>query len=227
MSKMLDIIMAGVISGIVALTTTKLGIGGTVIGAVIGAMLYQVMSHFIKEPLENAHTRKNVHTRNVHTRKSVSTEKIVNTGKSVNTNKIETRIVYVFPLIIIVAVELIYLFSSVYWKPDQIFHLLEQATDGTLFRTIGLGLLIMGIYPIIQSENIKRSYGYIILSVGIVKLLNGFVDTHSPFVKLYANLFADFGLIISLAVIAALSYVILSIIQESIVISREKDSNTH
>ena len=232
MSKMLDIIMAGVISGIVALTTTKLGIGGTVIGAVIGAMLYQVMSHFIKEPLENAHTKKNVHTRdvhtrNVHTRKSVNTKKIENTRKSVNTNRIETRIVYVFPLIIIVAVELIYLFSSVYWKPDQIFHSLEQATDGTLFRTIGLGLLIMGIYPIIQSENIKRSYGYIILSVGIVKLLNGFVDANSPFVKLYANLFADFGLIISLAVIAALSYVILSIIQESIMISREKDSTIY
>ena len=85
----------------------------------------------------------------------------------------------------------------------------------------------MWIYPIIQSENIKRSYGYIILSVGIIKLLNGFVDMHSPFVKLYANLFADFGLVISLAVIAALSYVILSIVQESIVISHEKDSNTH
>lgn len=231
MSKMLDIIMAGVISGIVALTTTKLGIGGTVIGAVIGAMLYQVMSHFIKEPLENAHTKKNVHTRDVHTRKvhtrkSVNTKQIVNT-KSVNTNRIETRIVYVFPLIIIVAVELIYLFSAVYWKPGQIFHFLEQATDGTLFRTIGLGLLIMGIYPIIQSENIKRSYGYIILSVGIIKLLNGFVDANSPFVKLYANLFADFGLIISLAVIAALSYVILSIIQESIMISREKDSTIY
>jgi hypothetical protein len=222
MSKMLDVIMAGVISGIVALTTTKLGVGGTVIGAVIGAMLYQVMSHFIKEPLENVNTRKKVHTReNVHTRNNV------NINRSVNTQKIETKIVYVFPLIIIVAVELIYLFSSVYWKPDQIFNYLEHATDGTLFRTIGLGLLIMGIYPIIQSENIKRSYGYIILSVGIIKLLNGFVDTHSPFVKLYANLFADFGLVISLAVIAALSYVILSIIQESIVINREKGSNTH
>ncbi|MCZ3366459.1 MULTISPECIES: hypothetical protein [Methanobacterium] len=227
MSKMLDVIMAGVISGIVALTTTKLGIGGTVIGAVIGAMLYQVMSHFIKEPLENVNTRNNVHTRKVHTRKSVNTKNIGNREESVNTNRIETRIVYVFPLIIIVVVELIYLFSSVYWKPDQIFNYLEQVTDGTLFRTIGLGLLIMGIYPIIQSENIKRSYGYIILSVGIIKLLNGFVDTHSPFVKLYANLFADFGLVISLAVIAALSYVILSIVQESIVISREKDSNTH
>ncbi|PAV03750.1 hypothetical protein [Methanobacterium bryantii] len=222
MSKMLDVIMAGVISGIVALTTTKLGIGGTVIGAVIGAMLYQVMSHFIKEPLENVNTGKSVHTR-----KDVNTKNIANIKKSVNTNKIETRIVYVFPLIVIVAVELIYLFSSVYWKPEQIFNYLEHATDGTLFRTIGLGLLIMGIYPIIQSENIKRSYGYIILSVGIIKLLNGFVDTHSPFVKLYANLFADFGLVISLAVIAALSYVILSIIQESIVISHEKDSNTY
>jgi hypothetical protein len=198
MSKMLDVIMAGVISGIVAITTSKMGVGGTVIGATIGAMLYQVMSHFIKEPLEG-----------------------------VNTKRIETKIVYVFPLIVIVVVELIYLFSSVYWKPEQIFHYLESATDGTLFRTIGLGLLIMGIYPIIQSENIKRSYGYIILSVGIIKLLNGFVDMHSPFVKLYANLFADFGLVISLAVIAALSYVILSIVQESIVISHEKDSNTH
>ena len=198
MSKMLDVVMAGVISGIVALTTTQMGVGGTVIGATLGAMLYQVMSHFIKEPLEG-----------------------------VNTKRIETKIVYVFPLIVIVVVELIYLFSSVYWKPEQIFHYLESATDGTLFRTIGLGLLIMGIYPIIQSENIKRSYGYIILSVGIIKLLNGFVDMHSPFVKLYANLFADFGLVISLAVIAALSYVILSIVQESIVISHEKDSNTH
>lgn len=227
MSKMLDVIMAGVISGIVALTTTKLGIGGTVIGAVIGAMLYQVMSHFIKEPLENVNINKSANIKSVHTRKNVNTQKSVNINKSVNTQRIGTRIVYVFPLIIIVAVELIYLFSSVYWKPEQIFHYLESATDGTLFRTIGLGLLIMGIYPIIQSENIKRSYGYIILSVGIIKLLNGFVDMHSPFVKLYANLFADFGLVISLAVIAALSYVILSVIQESIEISREKESNTH
>jgi len=204
MSKMLDIVMAGVISGIVAFTTSKLGIGGTIIGAVMGAMLYQFMSHYVKEPLGN-----------------------VDAKKIVNTNKIETKIVYAIPLIIIVVVEIIYLFSAVYWKPEQIFNFLESATDGSLFRTIGLGLIIMGIYPLLQSENIKRSYGYIILSVGIVKLLNGFVDIHSPFVKLYANLFADFGLIISLAVIAALSYVILSIIQESVEISREKADNTH
>ena len=38
MTKTLDIVMAGVISGLVAYTTTQLGIGGTVIGAVLGSM---------------------------------------------------------------------------------------------------------------------------------------------------------------------------------------------
>lgn len=194
MSKMLDVIMAGVISGIVAYTTSKIGIAGTVIGAVLGAMLYQVMSHYIKEPLEN-----------------------------VNTKKIETRIVYTLPLIIIVAIEIIYIFSSLYWKPQEIFYLLENATGWTLFRAIGLGLILMGIYPILNPENIKKSYGYIILSVGIIKLLNGFVDANSAFVTMYADIFNEFGVIISLLVIGALSYVTLAIIQESIEINRGKE----
>ncbi|MDI6724615.1 MAG: hypothetical protein QMD61_08215 [Methanobacterium sp.] len=196
MSKMLDVIMAGVISGIVAFTTSKIGIAGTVLGAVLGAMLYQVMSHYIKEPLEN-----------------------------VQTKKIETRVVYTIPLMIIVIIEIIYIFSTIYLKPEQIFHYLENATDWTLFRSIGIGLICMGIYPILISENIKRSYGYIILSVGIIKLLNGFVDTNSSLVELYAPLFIEFGMIISLVVIAALSYVTISIIQESIVINSEVDEN--
>ena len=194
MSKMIDVIMAGVISGIVAYTTSKIGIAGTVIGAVLGAMLYQVMSHYVKEPLEN-----------------------------VKTHKIETRLVYTIPLMIIIAIEIIYLFSSLYWKPQEIFYLLENATDWTLFRAIGLGLILMGIYPILQPENIKRSYGYIILSVGIIKLLNGFVDMNSAFVTLYENLFTEFRMIISLLVIGALSYVTIAIIQESIEINREKE----
>ncbi|MGF7119362.1 hypothetical protein [Methanobacterium oryzae] len=194
MSKMLDVVMAGVISGIVAYTTSKIGIAGTVIGAVLGAMLYQIMSHYIKEPLEN-----------------------------VETKKIETRIVYTLPLIIIVAIELIYILSSLYWKPQEIFYLLENATDWALFRAIGLGLIIMGIYPLLQPDNIKKSYGYIILSVGIIKLLNGFVDANSAFVTMYADIFNEFGIIISLLVIGALSYVTLAIIQESIEINRGKE----
>ena len=107
MSKMLDVMMAGVISGIVAFTTSKMGIAGTVLGAVLGAMLFQFMSHFVKEPLEN-----------------------------VNTKKIETRIVYAIPLIIIMVIEIIYIFAAVYWKPEQIFYFLENATDWNLFKSI-------------------------------------------------------------------------------------------
>jgi hypothetical protein len=40
--------MAGVISGIVAYTTSQLGIAGTVIGAVLGSKLYQLMTQFFR-----------------------------------------------------------------------------------------------------------------------------------------------------------------------------------
>ena len=192
MSKMLDVLMAGVISGIVAFTTSKMGVAGTVLGAVLGSMLYQFMSHFVKEPLENVKTR-----------------------------EIETRVVYTIPLILILAVEIIYIFAAVYWKSEQIFYLLENATDWNLFRSIGIGLIFMGIYPLLISENIKREYGYIILSVGIIMLLKGLADTSLSFVELYTPLFAQFGFIISLGVVAALLYVILSIIQESAIINHD------
>lgn len=193
MSKMLDIIMAGVISGIVAYTTSKMGVSGTVIGAVLGAMLYQLMSHFVKEPIGN-----------------------------VKTKKIETRIVYTIPLMIILAIEVIYILAAVYGKPEQIFYSLENATDWNLFRTIGIGLILLGIYPILISENIKKLYGYIILLVGVVLLLKGLVDANLSLVDLYTPIFTQFGFLISLGVVAALLYVIISVIQESVTINREE-----
>ncbi|MEN4018432.1 MAG: hypothetical protein PQ975_09720 [Methanobacterium sp.] len=193
MSKMLDVIMAGVISGIAAFTTSKIGIGGTVLGAVLGAMLYQFLSHFIKEPLE-----------------------------SVKIKKIEARVVYIIPLIIIMAIEIIYILSAVYWKSEQIFYFLENATDWNLFRLIGIGLILMGTYPLLISENIKRSYSYITLSAGVVVLLKGLLDANLSLVDLYAPIFVEFGFIISLGVLTALLYVILSVIQESVVINRDE-----
>lgn len=194
MSKTLDIIMAGVISGMVAFTTSKLGIGGTVLGAVLGSILYQIISHFVKEPL----------------------------GR-IKTQKIETRIVYIFPLIIIVVIEIIYAFSFLHWKPQKIFYWLEGATGWNLFRSIGIGLLCMGLYPIIQPEHIKRSYGYIILAVGMIKLLYGFVDMISPIANLYSIIYSKSAIVISLIVVVALLFVIISIIRESVMIIYEKD----
>lgn len=189
MSKTLDIIMAGVISGIVAYTTTQLGLTGTVIGAVIGSMLYQVMSHFFKDPLENV--------------------------DGLKTRRVETSVVYVFPLIIILGIEILYLFASFYHRPDLLFHSLESATGWNLFRTIGVGLLIMGVYPLLEPERIAPIYGVIVMAVGLVKLLAGFVDFNSPFVSWYIPIFQQYNELISVVLIAALLYVIVSVIQDS------------
>ncbi|HIH70782.1 MAG TPA: hypothetical protein HA301_01805, partial [Methanothermobacter thermautotrophicus] len=83
LTKAFDILMAGVISGIVAFTTSKLGVGGTVMGAVLGSMLYQLLSHYFREPLKN-----------------------------VKTERVESRAVFAIPLIIIVIIEFIYLLGN-------------------------------------------------------------------------------------------------------------------
>jgi len=196
MSKTLDIIMAGVIGGIVAYTTSKLGVAGTIIGAVVGSMLFQLMSHFFQKPLEGLRTQ-----------------------------KVESSIFYVFPLIIILAIGVVYLLSSFYFKPEQIFYYLENATGWNLFRTIGVALLVMGVYPLLESENISKRYGYIILAVGVIILMRGFSDYNSSIVQLYSPIFSQFDDLILVMVIAALSYVIISITRESVTIIHEKDQN--
>lgn len=187
MAKTLDIVMAGVISGLVAYTTTQLGIGGTVIGAVLGSMLYQLMSHLFKEPLEGVETR-----------------------------SVEKKIVYIFPLIVILLVEVVYMLSTISAREQHIFYMLENLAGGNLFRSIGFGLLIMGIYPFIQPKDIKKKYGYIIIAVALIKLWNGFSDLNTPITDLYSLLYSELGILISLMVILALSYVILAITKESI-----------
>ena len=194
MSKTLDVILAGIIAGIVAYATSILGIGGTIIGAVLGAILYQVMSHIFKAPLEG-----------------------------IKTQNVEARIVYTIPLILIVAIEILFIFAMLYLKPGNLFYTLENATDYNLFRSIGLGLIIMGIYPIIEPENIKKLYGYIIIIVGVIVLLGGFADFKTPITDFYSFIFSELGVLISLMVITALSYVIIEMTKESITIINDKN----
>lgn len=187
MSKTLDVVTAGIIAGIVAYATAVLGIGGTVIGSVLGAILYQVMSHLFKEPLEK-----------------------------IETQNFEARIVYVLPLILIVAVEVLYIFAILYLKPGSIFYQLEDATNHNLFRSIGVGLIIMGLYPLIQQEYIKKTYGSIIFVVGVIVLLGGLADFNNPLTDFYSVIYEEMGIVISLMVIAAISYVTLAITHEAL-----------
>lgn len=193
MSKSLDILMAGLIAGMVAYTTSQLGIGGTVIGAVLGSMLYQLITNFVKEPVGN-----------------------------VKTQKIEREIFYIFPLVIILAIEVIYLLAQIYNRPEQIIFTLEAATGNNLFKLMGIGLIIMGIYPIIQPKRINKLYGYILLVVGVIKLLVGFVDVNTPVVHLYAPLYFQINEVVSLALIAAIGFVVVAIGRESFQLYYEK-----
>lgn len=200
MSKTLDILMAGLIAGIVAYTTSQLGIGGTVLGAVLGSMLYQLMSHFIKDPVEN-----------------------------VKTQKIEREIFYIFPLIVILIIEVIYLLSSIYHGSWEIFFTLESATGNNLFKLMGAGLIVMGLFPIIQGfypnilqYDINKVYGYILVAVGVVKLLVGFVDVNNPIAQLYASLYYQVNELVSLVIIAAIAFVVVAIARESIQVYHKK-----
>lgn len=201
MSKALDILMAGLITAIVAYTTSKLGLGGTVIGAVLGSMLYQLMSHFIKDSVEN-----------------------------VKTQKIEREIFYIFPLIVILVIEVIYLLSSVYHGSWEIFFTLESATGNNLFKLMGGSLIVMGLLPIIQSfypdfqhYNIDKVYGYILVVVGVVKFMVGFVDVNTPIAQLYAPLYYQVNEIVSLVIIAAIAFVVVAIARDLVQLYYNKD----
>ena len=194
MSKSLDILMAGLTAGIVAYTTYQLGLGGTILGAVLGSMLYQVIDHFIKEPVEN-----------------------------VKTQKVEREIFYVFPLVIMLVIEVMYLLSDIYSSPDQIIFALESLTGNNLFKFMGIGLIVMGLYPILQPKNINKVYGYILLVIGVIKLLMGFADVRSPITMVYAPIYYQFNDLFSLVVIVALGYVIVAIARESIQWFYEKE----
>lgn len=198
MSKKYEILMAGLISGIVAITTTFLGITGTVIGSVAASMLYQFFSHYFKEPLENMQTK-----------------------------RMEAQLVYAFPLIIILIIEIIYIISG-YSNNWDIFYLLEQVTSGSLFRICGIGLIIMGVYPLIDSKYVKKSYGAVILLAGLLVTFKGFLDIELPIDGFYTmvDLFRQFDHIFAVFVVIILSYVLIRLIKDiymSIMDDKEKE----
>ncbi|KZX10012.1 hypothetical protein [Methanobrevibacter curvatus] len=80
MGKTYVVVATGIMGGIVALTTSFLGVTGTIIGGVLAAIIMEFSSQFFKQPLE-----------------------------SKNINLLEERIIYIIPLIIIILIESIYM----------------------------------------------------------------------------------------------------------------------
>ncbi|MBC7118750.1 MAG: hypothetical protein H5T38_07360, partial [Methanobacteriaceae archaeon] len=118
-------------------------------------------------------------------------------------------------------IEVINFLANFYWRSESIIYLLEGVTHWNLFRSMGLGLLIMGLYPLLRSDEIKKSHGYLLVFAGLLLLLRGFVDVNSSIVKLYSLIFYQFDVLISVIVITILLYVIAVILNESIIIITE------
>lgn len=202
MSKSFDVLMAGLISGIVALTTGFLGVAGTVIGAVLGAILYQALSLFVKEPLESSTIR-----------------------------RVENELVYVIPLVLIavfLAIFIVALFHAyTMYSPDflEFFRQLEEITNNNLVRFMGIGLVAMGIYPLIQPKVIEKKYGFIIFISGIILLIRGLLDINVEFFYYYSEVFQPFDILLMICVFLALSFVIIKMFIESITLYRNRKNN--
>ena len=191
--KHFNVIMAGLISGIVALFTSWLGISGTVIGSVLSSFLYQFLSSYSAEKYE---------------------ERIEDNSTN-NPKNIGREIVYVFPIVVITIIELIFVFSALHYKFDMLFDLLEAAVFDNLFRLMGLSLIALGVYPLVSSTDIDKINGKILLVVGIFLFIRGMVDVTDLTLKLHNMFFSQFDFYFAVLVVLALVFVIVNVLRNS------------
>ncbi|MDR2830431.1 MAG: hypothetical protein LBB45_05280 [Methanobrevibacter sp.] len=197
MGKKFDVIMAGVISGIVAITTTFLGLAGTIIGTVLGSIIYQSLSTYIKE--------------------SFSQVSDSNRLKINNLQLFENKIVFIIPIILIIIIEISFLSSIIY--NSSTFSHLENLTNNNLFRAIGIGLFIIGLYSIFQPRKIKHSYGITLFTLSIFFLIRGSIDAEIVYIPqmMYAVYFLlDNDLEIAILIIFILGYITIKLFYDSL-----------
>ena len=183
--KHFNIMMAAFISGTVALFTSVLGVSGTIIGSVLSSFLYQLLSGYSEEKIEEGALRK---------------------------PKLANEIVYIFPLVVIGIIELIFFLSALHYRFDMIFDFLESAVANNLFRLMGIGLIILGAYPYFDSNNIDKRNGTVVLIVGVLLLLRGLMDISSITSKIFYAVFAPFDSLFALIVVILLALVIINIL---------------
>lgn len=185
------IILVGVISAFVAITTSLLGITGTIIGSVISSVLYNVLSEALEKPVA---------------------------GKSLNRN-FEWEIAYVFPLIVIALIQLILIFALLaQWGflPNtflNLYLLLQDLVSNNLYRVLGFALLVMSIYPfILKPEYVNKTQGIAIAGVGLIFLARGFVDLNNRITDIYDDIFIYFDFPIAIIAFTVLAIIIIRII---------------
>ena len=188
------IILVGCISAFVAITTALLGVAGTIIGSVLSSVLYNVLSEALEKPVENA---------------------------KISTN-FEWDIAYVFPLIVILLIQLMLIlaFLSEWGFLPKIFLNIYLSIQGVasnnLYRILGLSLVVMCAYPFVIKRNyVKRFDGIVILFVGLLFLARGFSDMGNSVSQVFRLVYSYVDFPIALIAFLLLLYVIHSILSSA------------
>lgn len=199
------IILVGFISAFVAVTTSLLGITGTVIGSVISSVLYNVLSEALEKPVSD---------------------------KSFN-RSFEWEIAYVFPLIVIALIQVLlilallaqwgflpYTFLNIYLS-------LQDLVSNNLYRVLGFALLVMSVYPfILKPEYVNKVQGIAIAGVGLIFLARGFVDLNNRVTDIYDDIFIYFDFPIAVIAFIVLAIIIIRIIVSAYKSRKEGDVQT-
>lgn len=199
MVKHFNVIMAGVISGIVALFTSYLGISGTIIGSVISSFLYQLLSSYSQEKYEEYDERGDTRSRNI----------------SIKKPNFSGEIVYVFPIVVIILIELLFILTDLHYSFVKAFNILEMATDNNLFRVMGIALVVLGIYPLLGTNDIDKKNGYVLFIIGFLVFLRGIGDMTSIFYILYDRIISVLDPFFALFVVIVLTAVVINILKST------------
>ena len=196
------IILVACISAFVAVTTAVLGVAGTIIGSVLSSVLYNVLSEALEEPVTNA--------------------KFPKMNKSRYSANFEWDLAYVFPLVVILFIQLLLILAFLSewgFLPHiflDIYLSIQGVASNNLYRILGFSLIVMSVYPfILKRDNVKKSDGLIILIVGLIFLVRGFSDIGSTVSYTLHRIFDFVDFPISLIAFLLLIYVINSILSSA------------
>ena len=215
-TKMTDIIIVALISGVVAVLTSFMGISGTIIGAVVTSFVAEFLKKFFKDPLmteiEQDKTQLPKKTAKDKFKKVNHYDYAQRYRQNDDSSYITTKILFLFPLVIILIIELIHFLGATGIIPYDIFLNLENITDWRLFRTIGYALIIMGLYPLFSGK-IKSTHGILLIIIGVIELIIGYADVNVHASIIY-SLFESVKEYINIAIIACILYTILKVPDE-------------
>jgi hypothetical protein len=185
------IILVGLISAFVAILTSVLGVAGTVIGSVISSVLYNMLSEALEKPVSNASFKPNF----------------------------EWEIAYIFPLVVIALIQLLLIFamlSEFGILPSTFltaYLSLQNLANNSLYRILGIAMIVMSIYPIVMKKDIiKKARGAIIAFVGLIFLARGFVDLGNAITDIYDDVFLYFDFPIAVIAFILIVFVIVRIL---------------